>query len=71
MCPAERGRVMTPFGGAVTVLLMPFIAFRFGQALWDVAMLWRQLITARRVRRQLDGYLIVTGASFQPAARNA
>lgn len=45
---------MTPFGGAVTVLLMPFIAFRFGQALWDVTMLWRQLITAPRLRRRLD-----------------
>jgi hypothetical protein len=59
VAPATHEPIMTPFGGAVFVLFLPFIVFRLGHAVWDICYLryeWRVKQTARRVERELDCY---------------
>lgn len=48
-------------GCVVAVLLLSWLSFHFGIAVRDAYVISRRWRAARRVRRELDGYLIITG----------
>lgn len=47
---------MTPFGGAVFTLFLPFLVFRIGYAVWDICWLRHERKLKQTARREEEDY---------------
>lgn len=64
-----HGAIMTPFGGFVAVMLVPWVVGRTAVAVHDASVIWHRVRDWRRARAQdrlLVGYR-VAGAPFRGA----